>query len=388
MSFLPEHSARIVELQRQLAERDAHIAQLDHAMQKRVESEARYRLLVENLPAVAWSTDVHGGITYIGPNVQRVYGFSPREIYAGGLELWLDRIHPDDVGGVRQAFAELVAQGIGYDAEYRIQRKDGAWIWLHDRAARIEDVDGVRHANGVFWDVTERKDAERAQSARHGRLRALSKHQHELREAEQKHISRELHDELGSTLTALRMDLSWLEARLPSDSLPLRERLVEMERLVEDLNERVRLLASELRPGLLDHLGIGAATQWLITRICGRAGLKCSLRLEPEDLRLDEPRSIALYRVLQEALTNVVRHAQAQHLDVLIRRDGDGVELQVHDDGIGFVPESEARVATFGLLGIRERVGLLGGVVEIRSAPGQGTRLNVIFEAGAPPEDA
>ncbi len=225
----------------------------------------------------------------------------------------------------------------------------------------------------------ERQAAERAIAVHEDRLRALSQHLLDVREEEQKRIARELHDELGSTLTALRLDLGWMASRVPGAVDGVWDRVADMERLVEDLSGRVRDLAAQLRPGLLDHLGLGAAAQWLVSRTCERAGLACELFVVPEDLRLDETRSVALYRVLQEALTNVVRHAEASTIDILIECSGGRVSMSVRDDGVGFSLAEEARPDTFGLLGIRERVRLLEGTVDIQTGPGQGTVLIVGF---------
>ena len=155
--------SELTELRQRVAALEASKAERNPAGAAVRESEERYRSLVMNIPDVVWTTDGEGRTVFISPNIERVYGYTPEEVYRGGAELWMGRIHPDDVEGVKRAYESLVARGERFDVEYRIQRKDGRWTWLHDRAVATYDRDDMMYADGVFSDITRRKRAEEGQ---------------------------------------------------------------------------------------------------------------------------------------------------------------------------------------------------------------------------------
>ena len=188
-------------------------------------------------------------------------------------------------------------------------------------------------------------------------------------------MSREIHDELGQQLTALKIDLAWLERRL--EDTPLIEKVEEMGQLVTNTIATVRRISSRLRPPLLDELGLAPALDWLVQDICGRAGLKYQLDINLGGLVPDEEFTLAIFRICQEGLTNVVRHAQAGRVELEVRRDGDELEVCVCDDGVGIVAEKVR--TSLGLLGLQERVQGLGGRVSIVGTPGQGSEVRCRF---------
>lgn len=155
IELIEKKDQRIEELEKKLSEQNRIIMQKDG-------SEDKYRLMVENLPSVVWSTSREGKTVFISHNVEDVYGYSSSEVYEKGEEVWINRIHPDDVDGVLQAFEALFAENKKYDIEYRIKKKDGKWIWLHDTASISQEIDGIQYANGVFTDVTDHKFAREA----------------------------------------------------------------------------------------------------------------------------------------------------------------------------------------------------------------------------------
>jgi two-component system sensor histidine kinase UhpB len=343
------------------------------------ESEERYRSLWELSSDGMFLMD---GATFVDCNqrISELLG-QPRERIIGTT--------PYDHSPKRQADGQL-SERVGQAMIERAlagERAEFPWLHLDERGRVVEAelsltrvfIDGRPMILARVWDHTERRQAERAAAQADERIRALSQHLHDAREAEQKRIARELHDELGSTLTAMRLDLHWLGSRLQDEQPELRERILELDEMTTRLGERVRNLAAELRPGLLDHLGLGAAAQWLVRRVAERGSLRCVLEVQPEDLRLDEAASVSLYRILQEALTNVLRHAQASEIRVLIEKGEERCLLRVEDDGRGLPEDAEQRPEAFGLLGIRERARLLHGQVEIDSRAGQGTCLTVRF---------
>lgn len=207
-------------------------------------------------------------------------------------------------------------------------------------------------------------------------LRDLSSRLRQARESERADIARRIHDELGQVLTALRLDVAWLEARLPPAERPLHEKCGAMAKLIENTIGRVRTLATELRPAVLD-LGLPAAIEWETQEFSRRSGIPCALHLPAEPVELDADRATDLFRIVQEALTNVARHAQARHVDVSLSVGRGQLVLRVTDDGRGITPDAAADPRALGLLGMRERALLWGGVVEVRAGSAGGTGVTV-----------
>lgn len=228
--------------------------------------------------------------------------------------------------------------------------------------------------------VRERDLAARALDLVNRQLHDLSGHLHTVREEERTRVAREIHDELGQSLTAMRMELSLLRKSLPAEQRQGLERAESLGELVEATTRAVKRISQDLRPGVLDHLGLSAAVEWQAEEFEKRTGIPCEVTLDPVEIALDEGRATALFRILQEALTNVARHADARSVDVLLRKDGAGIVLRVRDDGRG-MDQPGAAQGSFGLIGIQERVRGWDGLVEVSSARGQGTTVTVRLPA-------
>jgi signal transduction histidine kinase len=205
-------------------------------------------------------------------------------------------------------------------------------------------------------------------------------------EAERRAIARELHDEIGQQLYAVSANLEALH--ITADAVTLAGRLDDSAALVDQAIQQVRDLALELRPSMLDDFGLLPALSWLVERQAQRAGYQVDFAAEPPDLQLPASLDTAVYRVVQIALTNVARHAQARHATVTVRRQGPELELLIHDDGVGFdvaaALERAQQGATLGLASMQERVRLAGGTLEITSAPGQGATIQARFPIEPP----
>jgi signal transduction histidine kinase len=210
-------------------------------------------------------------------------------------------------------------------------------------------------------------------------LRALAARVQSVQEEEQRRIAREIHDELGQALTALKMDLSWMTNRLPPEAGPLLEKTRSMAAQIDSMVHSVRELAARLRPEALDELGLPAAIKWQAREFQLRAGIRCNVSVPAEELVLDQERATALFRIFQELLTNVARHAAATKVDVTLRQVEGSLLLEVTDDGCGIVETKVRSPSSLGLLGMRERAAPFGGRLEIGPRRGKGTSARVLI---------
>ena len=220
----------------------------------------------------------------------------------------------------------------------------------------------------------ERKQAEEKIQATSERLRALMTSLRSAREEEGIRIAREIHDELGTALTSLRWDLEEMDKAVPP---ALHGRISTMLRLVDATIDRVRRIASELRPSILDDLGLAAAVEWQTQQFQTRTGIKCHYDCSVDNIDLDPERTTAVFRIFQEALTNVLRHAQASTVDVSLDRDDTDFLLEVRDNGRGIRDSEKTGLSSLGLLGMRERANLIGAMVEINGVEGKGTTVRL-----------
>jgi signal transduction histidine kinase len=226
-------------------------------------------------------------------------------------------------------------------------------------------------------EISERKRAEEELRISHEQLRDLSAHLQAAREEERTRIAREIHDELGQILTALKMDLSWLSKKFTKNQAVLLEKAKTMEKLVDSTLKVVKRLATELRPGLLDDLGLSAAIEWQAEEFQQRTGIQCDVIIDPEDIIVKGELSTAVFRIFQETLTNVARHANATQIHVLLKEEKDRLFLEVRDNGKGITTKQISDPKSFGLIGIRERAQFLGGEVTFQGIPNQGTTVTL-----------
>ena len=223
--------------------------------------------------------------------------------------------------------------------------------------------------------TAQHREAERRLQQSETQLRELAAFQENVRERERSRIARELHDELGQSLTALRMDLGWLKGKCAGIDAAIGDRLAGSLALVERTVEAVRRISEDLRPRMLDDLGLAAAVEHHVGQFSSRTGIACELAMNREEFEIEGIQATALYRIVQEALTNVARHAHATRVIIRVEQLDDGMHLVVNDDGRGFA--ASAGTDNFGLVGMRERVQMLDGRLRIDSAAGSGTVIDV-----------
>ena len=211
-------------------------------------------------------------------------------------------------------------------------------------------------------------------------LRTLTAYRETSREQERAHIARELHDELGQELTALSFAVELARLRYRNGAGSIEPNLQDVDGLVGRMRDTIRSIIIDLRPRVLDDLGLGAATEWLVRRTGERTGVECRLELPAGDLKRTDEVATAIFRIVQESLTNMARHAKATHVVVRLKEESGVIELEVRDDGVGFVRSpAPTRSSGMGLVGMRERASSMGGTLEVESAPGKGTCVRARF---------
>lgn len=266
--------------------------------------------------------------------------------------------------------------------------KSGATDYvLKTRLSRL--VPAVSRALREAEDRTQHRRAEEQLRESHEQLRALSTYLQTVREEERTRIAREVHDELGQALTSCKLDLSWIAGKLPRELKPLLEKTRTLSAHIDSTIQMVRRISAELRPGVLDHLGLAAALEWQANEFQNRTGIRCDVQAELPDVQLEQDLSTALFRIFQETLTNIIRHAGATQVKVNLKVNEGRIILEVEDNGRGISRAEVNNTKSMGLLGMRERAALLGGTFKIGRVgrPG-GTRLTVTLplpaDAGQP----
>jgi PAS domain S-box-containing protein len=237
----------------------------------------------------------------------------------------------------------------------------------------------------ISSDITRRKRGEESLVLQREQLRALAERLQSVREEDRKKVARDLHDQIGQILTSIKMDMTWVSRHLPESEVQVLARLAESIQLINDGVKAVRTICSGLRPGVLDDLGLAAAIEWQASEFASRNGVPCTVSVPPIDLHLDGDRATATFRIFQECLTNVIRHAQATSVCVELCQEDENILLVVKDDGIGFSESGLSNsLGSLGLLGMKERAQFCGGDVHISSSPGNGTTVTIRVPVDTP----
>lgn len=335
------------------------------------ESERRLRSIGDRMRLIGLGLDTSGRITYCNDYLAEVSGWSREELI--GSDYFSRFIPPGDP--VIELFKRALATG-EVEAHHRneILTRDGLRREIEWNNTLLRDSDGrLTGVVSIGEDATERARAERELRRSQEELRALARHLVSVREEEHAHIARVIHDDLGQALTAVRLDLSWVGRRLPAGSQALRSKVEEMVVLTDETIEAGRSLVTDLRPPILDDLGLVPALEWYLEHFGERAKVRAQLDVGAEPLAVDGPLAVTAYRIVQEALTNVARHAEAKHVTVRLGTQADALVLEIVDDGKGIRADAGRSERSFGIIGMRERAVARGGVLEVASAPGGGT---------------
>jgi signal transduction histidine kinase len=254
---------------------------------------------------------------------------------------------------------------------------------LKTRLSRL--VPAVNRALREAQERVKHRRAEEQLRESHQRLRALSTYLQTVREEERTRIAREVHDGLGQALTGCKLDVSWIAGKLSRDQKQLLEKTKKLAAHIDSTIQMVRRIATELRPGILDHLGLAAALEWQANEFQTRTGIRCEVHADIEDLNLDADMNTAFFRIFQETLTNIIRHAGATHVLVHLKEKDGRVIMEVRDNGRGISKAEISNTKSMGLLNMRERAGLLGGDFKISRVPrGNGTMVTVSIPLDRP----
>lgn len=349
-------------------------AQIAEALQQ---SEERYRTLFDQAPIGVYIFDKELKITQCNERFVQILQSSYGRIIRS-----LDIRKLKDQSFVPEMQKVLEGQSSYHEGFYEATTS-AAKLWLSLRFSPLRDADGnVISGMGVVEDISDRKLAEKKLRSSREQLRKLAAHLEFVREEERTKIAREIHDEMGQALTCLKMSLSWLDKKLSGagNGVPrslLLEEITSMSKLVDTTIQRVREISIELRPGVLDDLGLMAAIEWQAQEFQSSVGIRCSFTSSLGNVTLDQNQSTAIFRILQETLTNVARHANASRVDISLNENAGKLILEVRDNGKGITEREIFTSKSLGLLGMRERALLLGGEVRISGTPGKGTNVSV-----------
>ena len=366
--FRPEELKAGIELAFIRHGRETHLKQIEQS----------FSAAIKSIGDAVIMTDMAGSVTFLNPAAERLTGWPARR--ASGQKLSEVFRVEGDPDFVNQILGRVPKGAFVHEAT--LLTAAGRQVPVEANVSAISDGNrGIVGAVLVFRDMTERKRFELELKKSQDELRQLAGHLEAAREAERTRIAREIHDEFGQMLTGLKIDLSWLEKRL-SGSTPaqpdlLLGKLRSMGELLRDMVKSVRRIAAELRPGVLDDLGLAAAVEWQTREFQQRTGIKTEVRTLLGERELPRVVSTALFRVLQESLTNVARHAEATSVRVHLAERDQWVTLEIADDGRGITNAELNKAGAFGLMGMRERVLPLRGRCEIRGEAGQGTTVRV-----------
>lgn len=346
----------------------------------RNQRESDYQALVSNIPGMAYQ--VHcapdGTVTlpFVSANSRMLLGVKPQALQAKP-GLLLDLIVPEDVASYRKALTEANGCHLAFNWEGRIWVE--AWKdikWINIRTSRRETSAGTVW-DGIMLNITQSKLAKEELERSKEELRRLALHIERVKEEERKRIAREVHDELGGNLTAIKIGVSWLTRNAGKDKSRADERLKYIDEVVDSTLDAIHRISSDLRPSILDF-GIVSAIQWLTGQLCRTTGIDCRFFTKLKQVPLDDDASIAVFRIAQEAMTNIAKHAKASSVEVNLGMKHDKLHLVISDNGIGpKLVTSRKRKRSFGVIGMSERASALGGVFFIEPGPDGGTRVSL-----------
>lgn len=320
---------------------------------------------------------------YVNPRFAEMFGYTQHEM---APQLVSKFIADQDAAKVNENLRKRIAGEItSLFYHFKGQHKDGRLVDIDVHGTRFQ-YRGQPAVIGVAIDVTEARQREEEIVRSHERLRELSQHLLSMREEQRTKISREIHDVLGGTLTALKMDLSWLSRHTTEEKMTAR--VQTMMDLIRDAIETVRKISADLRPGVLDNLGLFDAIEWEAERFRERLDIACNIAMPAASIELDDAVATAIFRIFQETLTNISRHAQATRVDIAATHASNVLTIEVRDNGQGISKNELHHSKSYGLVGMSERALQIGATLDIDSEAGKGTQVILRYPVKAAGEKA
>ena len=345
-----------------------------HAMEKKLkQSEARYHAIVQDQVDLIRRFLPDGTITFLNEAHARFFQKKVDDLIGKNI---LSLIPKEEQAEMEKRMQLLTADRpwITYEQHFKDKKGFTQWYQWIDRAI-FDDIGKPVEFQSVGRNTTEWKLAEEALKQSHEKLLNMTSHLQKVREEERTKVAREIHDELGQALTALKMDLSLLRKKISEGDKSITDKIESMYKLIDSTVHAVKKISTELRPGLIDDLGLSAAIEWQAEEFERRTGIRVKMDIAQNEMKLDENLSISIFRIFQEALTNIARHARATKVTVYFKYKDKGVELMVQDNGVGISEEQINHAQSFGIIGMQERTEFMGGQVEIKGSPGKGTKI-------------
>jgi PAS domain S-box-containing protein len=360
----------------------------DHkrALLARHETETRFAAITANLPGVVFQMLARPAqrsllVPYVSAGANRLFGIAP-ESFLAAPETFVATVVAEDRADLFDAVDQAVRQGGVLEGQWRVRRADGAPRWVQLSATAREAGGGNWLFDGIITDITAQKEIEQELTRSREELRQLTAHAETAKEEERRAVAREIHDDIGSTLTGMKADLAWLTRRFAQDG-EVMARVSGMTLLVDGAVQTANRIVQALRPGILDY-GIAPALEWQAKDFADRTGIKVSFETNDEELSLDLEQSTALFRVFQESLTNVSKYASATRVETELFTTATSVTLEIRDDGAGLAPGDLSKPASFGVRGMMERARALGGWLDINGPPRRGTTVMLSIPRRAP----
>jgi PAS domain S-box-containing protein len=351
---------------------------------------------------MVWMSSADGRLEYVN---NRMLDYLGCDFDGLAGRKWTRFVHDDDLAGVTSQWTESLASGKALEVEERLRRRDGIFRWhlvralpVRDERGRIDrwvgtcvDIDDQKQAQVLLKSSRERLEtavtlrtqelvkANAALRASEEKLRKLSAHLQSAREAERTAVAREIHDELGALLTAVKMDLARYLRNCHDMPQASQDLLTGVAALVDTSIQTLRRIATQLRPSILDHLGLWPALEWQLDEFQNRYGVRCHIEFNAMPSGLAKDAQTALFRIVQEALTNVARHAQATRVRLIVGEADGCAAIEIVDDGVGIPPEKLSDPTSCGIQGMHERAEAFGGRITLKSTRGGGTRIFIRF---------
>jgi two-component system sensor histidine kinase UhpB len=353
--------------------------------------EARFNAVVRHMPGLVYQfvREADGSVRfpYLSEGCDALLGL-PAYLLEAEPERFLALILPEDRADYLESMDASAAALTPWNWEGRIwidAFKDIKWINLRSTPRALDDAGGAVQWEGIMTNISAGKQAQREVSDSRAALAELTAHIEAVKEQERTRIAREIHDDLGGNLTAIKMAVAMLARRLPADQPQLLDKTNYVDSLVDRTIEAVHRISLDLRPPMLDF-GIVAALEWQVKEFEKQIGIACRFVHDDVDIALSPDHAIALFRIFQEALTNIAKHAGASRVDITLERDGTHVSLRIIDDGNGIAPADRRKPGSFGLRSMSERARALGGTMTLSRAPGGGTMVAIKIELSPPPQ--